>query len=444
MPSRHRSTPPRPSRRFLIVAAAVTRIYGGYKSLQILSKLLSPERAEDLLRRQHQRAAELVYGTATQLEGLLIKACQFLGTRADVLPDEYIEVLSRLHDRVPPRPFAEMAAVVERELGCPLGTVFADFEPTPLASASLAQVHRARLHDGREVAVKIQYPDIPRLVAIDLANLRFFVNLLARLERNFDVRIVLREASKYVPLELDFEHEAENADRIRANLLHRDDVVVPQVLRDYSTKKVLVMEYMPGIKVTDIEGLAAAQIDTQAVARVLSEIFCHQILVDGFFHADPHPGNILVQPGPRLVLLDFGLAKDFPPGFQQGVAQLTGAILAQDAARVVIAFEALGFRTRSGNGDSLVALGEAFLGHAARNGKAYADAEMLDQLNRDLSKALRANPIVEAPSDLLLVVRVMGLLSGIGKQLDSRIDPMAMLLPFVAQAQNWALAPTPQ
>jgi len=436
MPSRSRSHPPRRSRRFLIVAAAVSRIYGGYKSLQVLSKLLPADRSEELFRRQHRRAAELVYETATQLEGLLIKACQFLGTRADVLPDEYIEVLSRLHDRVPPRPFAEMAAVVERELGGPIDAVFAEFERLPLASASLAQVHRARLRDGREVAVKIQYPEIPRLVAIDLANLTFFVNLLARLERTFDVRLILREASKYVPLELDFEHEAENADRIRTNLLHRDDVIVPQVLRDHSTKKVLVMEYMPGIKVTDLEGLAAAQIDTQAVARVLSEIFCHQILVDGFFHADPHPGNILVQPGPRLVLLDFGLAKDFPPGFQQGVAQLTGAILSQDAARVVSAFEALGFRTRSGSGDSLVALGEAFLGNAARNGKAYADAEMLDQLNRDLSKALRANPIVEAPSDLLLVVRVMGLLSGIGKQLDSRIDPMAILLPFVAQAQS--------
>src|SRR5262249_32749172 len=169
------------------------------------------------------------------------------------------------------------------------------------------------------------------------------------------------------------------------------------ILRDYSTKKLLVMEYIPGIKVTDVDALAAAGIDRQAVAHILSEVYCHQILVDGFFHADPHPGNLLVQPGPKLVLLDFGLAKDFPPGFQMGGAQLAGAILARDVPRMVAAFKALGFRTRNGNGDSLVALGDAFLGNAAREGKAYADREMLERLNRDLARALRANPIVEAP-----------------------------------------------
>ncbi len=436
MPSTRDTKDTHAGRRFLVTARAVGKIYAGYKALQFLGKVLGPDRVEGLLRRQHRRAAELVYETATRLEGMLIKACQFIGTRADVLPDEYIEILSRLHDRVPPRPYAQMAAVVERELNRPLSDVFVRFDQEPLASASLAQVHRARLHDGREVAVKIQYPDIMRLVEVDLANLTFFVKLLARIERTFDLRLIIREASKYVPLELDFEHEAQNAERIRANLSHRHDVVVPQILSEYSTKRVLVMEYMPGIKVTDVGALAAAQIDTQEVARILSEIYCHQILIDGFFHADPHPGNILVRPGPQLVLLDFGLAKDFPPGFQQGVAQLAGAILARDVPRTVEAFKALGFRTRSGNGDSLVALGDAFLGNPAREGKAYADPEMLDRLNRDLSQALRANPIVEAPSDLLLVVRVMGLLSGIGKQLDSRIDPMALMLPFVSQPQS--------
>src|SRR6185436_6407379 len=116
----------------------------------------------------------------------------------------------------------------------------------------------------------------------------------------------------------------------------------------------------------DVAALEQAGIEKTAVARLLSEVYCYQILIDGFFHADPHPGNLLVRPGPILVLLDFGLAKDFPPGFQQGVAQLTGAILQQDAPGVVAAFTALGFRTRSGSGDSLLALADAFLGSAAR------------------------------------------------------------------------------
>jgi len=202
------------------------------------------------------------------------------------------------------------------------------------------------------------------------------------------------------------------------------------------------MEYAPGTKVTDVAGLEAAGIDKQEVARILSEIFCHQILVDGFFHADPHPGNILVQPGPRIVLLDFGLAKDFPPGFALGVAQLTGAIVRQDHAGVVEAFKTLGFRTRNGSGDSLIALGDAFLGQAVRKGKAYADQELIDQFNNQLPQVPRANPIVEAPSDLLLVVRVMGLLSGIGKQLDSQVDPLGVILPFLTQTQE-AGAATP-
>jgi predicted unusual protein kinase regulating ubiquinone biosynthesis (AarF/ABC1/UbiB family) len=424
-------TPISARQRFLIVARMVAVVYGGYKGLQAAEKIAGLNRVAGLYRRHHRRSAEMAYETAIRLQGLLIKSCQFLGTRADILPRQYIEVLSQLHDRVPPRPASEMIAAIEAQLKRPCRSLFAEFDETPLASASLAQVHRARLHDGRDVAVKVQYPEIARLVDVDLANLRFFINILARIERNFDLRVILREVSKYVRLELDFEHEADNAERIRDNLLQRDDVIVPRVLRELSTRKVLVMEYVDGVKVTDVAGLAAAGIDKQDVARLLSEIFCHQILVDGFFHADPHPGNILVQPGPRLVLLDFGLAKDFPPGFAVGVAQLAGAILAQDKKAIAEAFAGLGFRTKTGNSDSLLVLGEAFLGQAARQGKSYADRELMETFEEELAQALRANPIVEAPSDLLLVVRVMGLLSGIGKQLDSRVDPMSVILPFL-------------
>ena len=169
------------------------------------------------------------------------------------------------------------------------------------------------------------------------------------------------------------------------------------------------------------------------MARLLTEVFCHQILVDGFFHADPHPGNILVQPGPKLVLLDFGLAKDFPPAIAQGVVQLTTAILAQDRDAIAAAFTALGFRTRNGDSRSLVALSDVFLGQAVRSGKAYADQDLIERFSEELPRALRDNPIVEAPSDLLLVVRVLGLLSGIGKQLDSHVDPMSVILPFLVQ-----------
>jgi len=423
----------RRTHRFRLVARMVMTIYAGYKWIQLLEKLRGTDAVLDRYRRHHRRSAEIAYETATQLQGLLIKACQFLGTRADILPRAYIEILSQLHDRVPARPYAEIAAAVESELGRPLGEVFERFDEIPLAAASLAQVHHARLHGGRDVAVKVQYPEIEQIVAIDLANFRFLVRILARIERNFDLRMVIREVSKYVTLELDFENEARNSKTIRANMANRSDVVVPEVLLEFSTRRLLVMEYLPGIKITDVEALEAAGIDKQEVARVLSEVFCQQILVDGFFHADPHPGNILVRPGPQLVLLDFGLAKDFPPGFALQVGALAMAIIAEDRDAMVKAFADLGFKTKNDDPASLIALGDAFLGQAVRGGKAYADKELIDTFNEDLPEVLRTNPIVEAPSHLLLVVRVMGLLSGIGKQLQSEVNPLAVIMPFLTQ-----------
>ena len=423
-------------RRFLAVARLVGQVYGGYKSIELLGKMLGPHRVRRLYHRHHRASAELAYRTAAQLQGLLIKACQFLGTRADILPQEYIDILSQLQDRVPPRPYIEVADQIEREIERPLRHVFQDIDPQPLAAASLAQVHRARLHDGREVAVKVQYPEIAELVDVDLANLTFCIDLLARAERTLDLRTLIRELGKHVRLELDFEREAQNAKRMRANLQHRPDVLVPEIITELSTRRLLVMEYLPGIRITDVEGLAAAGIDKQTVAHKLTEIFCHQILVDGFFHADPHPGNILVQPGPRLVLLDFGLAKDFSPNFARGIVQLTSAILAQDRDAMAAAFTTLGFRTLNGKNQSLVLLSDAFLGDPVRRGKAYADRGFIERLSEELPRALRENPIVKAPPDILLLGRVLGLLSGIGKQLDSAVDPMAVILPVLSQSRS--------
>lgn len=427
----------RRTHRFALVARTAGQIYAGYKTIQLAEKFLGGERVYWLYRRQHATAARAIYRTAVRLEGLLIKACQFLGTRADLLPHEYIETLSQLHDRVPPRSFVDtLGPVVEQELGRSLRQVFSDWDPEPLAAASLAQVHRARLRDGRDVVLKIQYPEIAQLVEADLANLHFLLGILARLERSFDFRIVLREIRRHVPLELDFLNEARNAERIRNNLRHRADVVIPAVVHEHSTRRLLVLEYVEGIKVTDVDRLDRAGIERNAVARLLTDVFCQQILRDGFFHADPHPGNILIQPGPRLVLLDFGLAKSLPPAFPAGLAQLASAILLENRDAAAEAFRTLGFRTRSDDPSTLVALGDAFLGQVVRSGRAYADRQLVETLREQIVELLRANPIVEAPSDILLVLRVMGLLSGIGKQLEAEVDLLPVMLPHVMGAPS--------
>jgi predicted unusual protein kinase regulating ubiquinone biosynthesis (AarF/ABC1/UbiB family) len=419
--------------RFVAQAWLVARIYAGYKRIQ-LGRRLGLGRSDGTLARQHRRSAEATYDMATRLEGLPIKVCQFLGSRADILPDEYVEVLSRLQDKVPARSAPSMRAVVERDLGCAIGDVFAHFDDAPIASASLAQVHRAQLHDGRDVAVKIQYPEIAQLVATDIRNFAFLLGVLARLEPNFDFRVLVDEVTKLVPLELDFLNEAANAERMAALLAGRADVYVPPVVREHSTRRVLVSEFAPGVRLTDVDGLVRMGVDPKDVARRVSEIFTEMILTHGFFHGDPHPGNILVQPGPRLVLLDFGLAKALPSHFREAVVRLTMAIMGGETREVAAAFRALGFRTKHETDESLAMLGEAFLGFALKNGMAYANTALIQRFNDELPRAMRANPLVEVPGDILLIGRVMGLLSGIGKQLGSEVDPTALLLPYLATA----------
>jgi ubiquinone biosynthesis protein len=416
--------------RFVSVAWVAARIYAGYKSIQLWSRIVGAARKEERYRRQDGRAARALYRSAVRLQGMLIKACQFIATRADVLPDAWVNTLSGLHDHVPPRPFATIRERVERELGRPLDAVFAEFDPQPLASASLAQVHAARLHDGRRCAVKVQYPGIEGIVRADLRNLAVILRVLAWLEHDFDFRVLMREAFKYIPMELDFEHEADNCETIARNLAARADVVVPRVYREFSTRRVLVMELIEGIKITDVAALERAGIDKRAVAQKLMEVFCEQVLRDGFFHADPHPGNVMVQPGPRLVLLDFGLAKDFPPRFRDGIVRLTFSILTVDNAGIAAAFEQLGFRTRDGSPETLITLANLLLGNTIRRGRAYADKQLIEEFSEELPRALRVNPIVEVPADVLLVTRVMGLLSGLGKTLDSRVDLFATIMPY--------------
>src|SRR5258707_8593018 len=427
--------------RFSNVVWLAARVYAGYKGTQLWTRLISDRNKAELYRRQDVRPAQPLTRTALRLEGVLIKACQFIATRADVLPDEWVSTLSGLHDRVPPRPFAMIREQVERELRRPVKDVYAEFDPAPLASASLAQVHQARLHDGRRCAVKVQYPGIDGIVRADLRNMTTVLYWLAKLERDFDYRVLMREALKYIPMELDFIHESDNSATMRANFATDSAVIVPEVYREFTTRRVLTMELAEGIKITDIDALERAGIDKHAVAQKLTEIFCDQVLRDGFFHADPHPGNILIQPGPKIVLLDFGLAKDFPPAFRDGLVRLTFAILTSDRAGIINAFQELGFRTRNGSPDTLLALSDLFLGNTIKSKKAYADKELVEQFSEEFPRAIRANPVVEVPADVLLVSRTMGLLSGLGKTLDSQVDLFTTIMPYaqrlmMAQATN--------
>lgn len=414
------------------IGVTVGRVYLGLKANQMLARGLSREQMRDRWQRFHRDSAEAVYDAAIDLRGLILKGCQYLGARADLMPREWIDVLARLQDRVPARDLPTVRRIVESELGRPLEAVFQRFEPRPVASASLAQVHEAVLRDGRRVAVKVQYPEVAELVHSDLANLRALFRAIDWLEGDFDLSALVDEMGRHVPRELDFLSEASSAERVASHFAGRSDIHVPQIYREWTTRRVLVMEFIDGIKITDHAALAAAGVDMPRVVRTLMEAWCEQVLVHGFFQADPHPGNLLVEPSGRLVLLDFGLTKDLPPAFRAQTLALLTALLRRDPEAMADALLEQGFATRDGARDSLVSLSRVGLAISAELAAHGAlDPARLEAIAEELLAEVRGRPLVRVPGHIILLGRTLGLLSGLARQLDAGVDPLHVIFPYV-------------
>jgi predicted unusual protein kinase regulating ubiquinone biosynthesis (AarF/ABC1/UbiB family) len=271
-----------------------------------------------------------------------VKVGQFLSTRADLLPAAYVEALARLQDDVGPVAFEDIERIVTEELGVRISKAFAVFEDVPVASASLGQVHRAELRDGRVVAVKIQRPDIRDKVREDLEALEEVATFLdehTELGKRQSFAAMLEEFRKSLMRELDYRLEAANLTRIADDLDGVDLVVVPRPVDDYVTSRVLTMDFIAGKKVTAMSPLAKTELDGDALAEALCRAYLHQILVDGFFHADPHPGNVLVTDDGRLALIDLGMVAQIAPAMQEELLKLVLAISegrGEDAAEMVM------------------------------------------------------------------------------------------------------------
>ena len=282
---------------------------------------------------------------ARDLENLgptFIKLGQLLSTRSDLLPQPYLDALSRLQDNIEPFPFAEVEEIVSSELGVRLSKAFEDFDNIPLAAASLGQVHRARLRGGREVVVKVQRPGIQQVILDDLEAFRemaSFIDKHTEIGRRYAFQDMLEEFRKALLRELDYRREALNLVTLGKNLNRYERIVVPQPVDDYTTARILTMDYIPGSKITDLSPLARIDVDGKALAEDLCKAYLDQILVDGFFHADPHPGNILVTPEGRLALLDLGMVARIDPQMQERLLKLLLAVTdgrGNEAAQIVI------------------------------------------------------------------------------------------------------------
>jgi ubiquinone biosynthesis protein len=413
----------------LRVALAVSRVLPRYLILLARDRSGRFRTSEADWQRVHRIAAREMKRVALSLAGGFTKIAQIFGARADVFPAPFIEELSQFHDAVPPRPFATLAPQVERDLGRSLDELFASVEPQALAAASLAQVHRATLRDGSRVVLKIQYPEIRRIIPLDLATLRRVAGLVQRLQSLIDLRALVTEVTRYIELELDFRREAASTQRLGKTLAELPFVVVPRVYPELCGERTIVLEYLEGIQISRTRELVAAGHKLPQLARKIGALYGTMIFEQGYFHGDPHPGNLLALPDGRIGLLDFGLCKELPPGFARLVAQMMVSAMVGDSAAALAAAGQLGFDTTAMRPEHLRSLMLMTIGDSD------TDAGLLEILGES-----RVNRI---PEDFALVGRTLILLNGLSHRLapGRRLIQAEMLEHLAAGA---AQAPQPK
>ena len=428
------------------------RIGASYRFLTTKAAFQSHRRAERSRQKLHKASARRLYALSIKHGGAFLKLGQMLSARPDLLPEPYVRELSKLQDAAPAVPFRLIQAAVERELGGPLSARFAAFDEQPLASASIGQVHRARLHDGREVAVKVQRPGIAELVALDMELLDVFVRALAESLPPLDFDTIIRETRAMVSAELDYEREARLTAQLASYFAGDARIHVPSVVSELSTPRMLVTLFMPGEKITNVldrlqtardasppetelHKAAHAQL-TLLLSRVL-EAYARQVLEVGVFQADPHPGNLLADEAGNLTVLDFGCAKQLDDASKARLLGLLRGIVLRDVDAMADAMLALGFRTKSGTREGLYALSQVALAQLALVSSGSADfCNQLEMVSRiaELGRHIESDPIVSLPEEFVMLGRVFGTLSGLFVHYRPDVSATSGVLPVVFSA----------
>jgi len=450
--TRYRDRPPgRPPRRFGRNARAywtTFRVIGSYLWLRFWARFRADNWIDHRLREVHRRNARRIEHTICELQGLFIKVGQLISIMANFLPEEFRRELEQLQDAVPPRAYKDIEARIIEELGKPPDEVFASFEQRPIASASIGQVHLARLHSGEKVAVKVQYPDIDRIVKADLKTLQRIFRIVEWFIPYQGLEDVYREIRAIVLEELDFRAEAENIRRIAANFVGRDDVAFPTVVDAASTERVLTTMFESGCKISDVKALKQLGVDRGALARQVVEVYCQQIFTDGVYHADPHPGNLLVRTGtngtaPTIVFLDFGAVAEIPPTVRQGIVELIQGALTRDTSRIVKAMRTMGFVARGADERVFEQVIEYF--HERFQENISLDSLNLKDIKFDPQKSLESladlrkmdislrelSASFHVPKELIVLERTLLLLMGLCTELDPTLNPMTVIRPYL-------------
>ncbi|MBD2246906.1 AarF/ABC1/UbiB kinase family protein [Nostoc sp. FACHB-888] len=386
--------------------------------------------AKQAARRKTQ--AVWIRNTLLDLGPTFIKVGQLFSTRADIFPVEYVDELAKLQDKVPAFSYEQVEATIEKELGKKIPELFHNFEPIPLAAASLGQVHKAVLHSGESVVVKVQRPGLKKLFEIDLQILkgitRYFQNH-PKWGRGRDWLGIYEECCRILWEEIDYLNEGRNADTFRRNFRGYDWVNVPKVYWRYATSRVLTLEYLPGIKISQYEALEAAGLDRKAIARQGAQAYLLQLLNSGFFHADPHPGNIAISATGALIFYDFGMMGRIKSNVREGLMQTLFGIAQKDGDRVVQSLIDLGAIAPTDDMGPVRRSVQYMLDH-------FMDKPFENQsvaaISDDLYEIAYNQPF-RFPATFTFVMRAFSTLEGVGKGLDPEFNFMEVAKPYAMQ-----------
>jgi predicted unusual protein kinase regulating ubiquinone biosynthesis (AarF/ABC1/UbiB family) len=382
--------------------------------------------------KQIERQAVWLKESLIELGPTFIKIGQSLGTRADLLPLAYVKELALLQDQVPPFPTSEAYARIENELGRTIRQAYAEIDAEPIAAASLGQVYRARLHTGEEVAIKVQRPALAEQISVDISILRRITNLLNRIPQvsdNADWSGMLREFDETIHEEMDYVKEGHNADRFRENFKDWRAIHVPKIYWSFSTRRVLTMEFIRGTKVVDIEALKARGISAVKVNRLLIRTYLKQLLEDGFFHADPHPGNLLVMDNGRLAFFDFGMTGKITPRLQSQMIDAFFHVVAKDVPGLAQDLINLNFLKPSVDPETVRPVIEGLFQH-------YLNLKLGDvnfkELTYDLAEVMYEYPF-RLPANFTYIMRALMTLEGIGIVTDPGFNFFDTAKPYAKQ-----------
>ncbi|WP_293078317.1 AarF/ABC1/UbiB kinase family protein [Moorena sp. SIO3H5] len=370
--------------------------------------------------------------TFLDLGPTFIKVGQLFSTRADIFPSEYVEELSKLQDRVPAFSYEQVEQIIQEDLGKPIKELFSAFDPIPLAAASLGQVHKAQLHSGEEVAIKIQRPGLKKLFTIDLQILKgiaYYFQNHPDWGRGRDWSGIYEECCRILWEEIDYLNEGRNADTFRRNFRSYDWVKVPRVYWRYTSSRVLTLEFLPGIKISSYEALEAAGLDRKLIARLGAEAYLQQLLNDGFFHADPHPGNIAVSHQGSLIFYDFGMMGQIKANVREQLMETLFGIAQKDGDRVVTSLIELGALSPVSDMGPVRRSVQYMLDNFMD--KPFED-QSITNISDDLYEIAYGQPF-RFPATFTFVMRAFSTLEGVGKGLDPEFNFMEVAKPFALE-----------